>query len=83
MYTVEGDDPKLVHQQLAATMDMVVGEIHAIQRRARVDGDLTRPAWPMIVLRTPKGWTGTQGGGRPAGGGDLAGASGADRRGAQ
>ena len=39
-------------------MDAVVGEIHAIQRRARVDGDLSRPRWPMIVLRTPKGWTG-------------------------
>jgi len=60
-YVVEGDDPKLVHQQLAATMDTVIAEIRAIQRQARVDGDLTpqgRPAWPMIVLRTPKGWTG-------------------------
>ena len=57
-YTVEGDDPKLVHQQLAATMDQVIAEIRAIQRRARDDGDLTRPAWPVIVLRTPKGWTG-------------------------
>jgi xylulose-5-phosphate/fructose-6-phosphate phosphoketolase len=60
-YTVEGDDPKLVHQQLAATMDAVVAEIRSIQRRARQDGDLTsqgRPAWPCIVLRTPKGWTG-------------------------
>jgi xylulose-5-phosphate/fructose-6-phosphate phosphoketolase len=58
VYTVEGDDPKLVHQQLAATMDAAVSEIHAIQRRARVEGDLTRPAWPAIVLKTPKGWTG-------------------------
>ena len=58
VYTVEGDDPKLVHQQLAATMDTVIGEIHAIQRRARLDGDLSRPAWPAIVLKTPKGWTG-------------------------
>ena len=58
VYTVEGDDPKLVHQQLAATMDTAIGEIRAIQRRAREDGDLTRPAWPIIVLRTPKGWTG-------------------------
>ncbi len=57
-YTVEGDDPKLVHQQLAATMDAVLAEIRAIQHRARVDGDLSRPAWPVIVLRTPKGWTG-------------------------
>ena len=58
VYTVEGDDPELVHQQLAATMDAAIGEIRAIQRRARQDGDLTRPAWPAIVLRTPKGWTG-------------------------
>jgi xylulose-5-phosphate/fructose-6-phosphate phosphoketolase len=58
VHLVEGDDPKLVHQQLAATMDTVVGEIQAIQRRAREDGDQSRPAWPMIVLRTPKGWTG-------------------------
>jgi xylulose-5-phosphate/fructose-6-phosphate phosphoketolase len=47
VYTVEGDDPKLVHEQLAATMDAVVSEIQAIQRRARVDGDLTgRPGRP-------------------------------------
>jgi hypothetical protein len=58
VHVVEGDDPELVHQQLAATMDTVIGEIHAIQRRAREDGDLARPAWPAIVLRTPKGWTG-------------------------
>ena len=58
VYTVEGDDPKLVHQQLAATMDTAIGEIRAIWRRARETGDPTRPAWPAIVLRTPKGWTG-------------------------
>src|SRR5216683_889471 len=58
VHTVEGDDPKLVHQQLAATMEAVIGEIRAIQWRARAEGDLTRPAWPAIVLRTPKGWTG-------------------------
>ena len=58
VYTVEGDDPAVVHQQLTATMDTVVSEIRAIQRRARTDGDLSRPAWPMIVLRTPEGWTG-------------------------
>jgi xylulose-5-phosphate/fructose-6-phosphate phosphoketolase len=57
VHTVEGDDPKLVHQQLAATMDTVTGEIRAIQRRAREEGDLSRPAWPAIVLKTPKGWT--------------------------
>jgi xylulose-5-phosphate/fructose-6-phosphate phosphoketolase len=55
---VEGDDPALVHQQLAATLDTVVQEIHAIQKAARDGGATERPAWPMIVLRTPKGWTG-------------------------
>jgi xylulose-5-phosphate/fructose-6-phosphate phosphoketolase len=55
---VEGDDPESVHQQLAATLDTVVQEIHAIQKAAREDGVTERPAWPMIVLRTPKGWTG-------------------------
>jgi xylulose-5-phosphate/fructose-6-phosphate phosphoketolase len=61
VHLVEGDDPKLVHQQLAATMDTVIAEIHAIQRRAREDGDpnpKTRPLWPAIVFKTPKGWTG-------------------------
>jgi xylulose-5-phosphate/fructose-6-phosphate phosphoketolase len=57
-YLVEGDDPHLVHQQLASTMDSVVDEIAAIQHRARVEGATDRPRWPMIVLRTPKGWTG-------------------------
>jgi xylulose-5-phosphate/fructose-6-phosphate phosphoketolase len=58
VHTVEGDDPKLVHQQLAATMDAAIGEIRAIQRRAREEGDHSRPAWPVIVMKTPKGWTG-------------------------
>ena len=58
VYTVEGDDPKLVHEQLAGTLDAIVTEIHDIQRRARVEGDTERPRWPAIVLRTPKGWTG-------------------------
>ncbi|HEY2519615.1 MAG TPA: phosphoketolase family protein [Streptosporangiaceae bacterium] len=58
VYRVTGDDPELVHQQLAATLDTVADEIAAIQRRAREDGDQTRPRWPMIVLKTPKGWTG-------------------------
>ena len=57
-YVVEGDDPAVVHQQMAAVMDTVVEEIHEIQRAAR-DGSVTdRPRWPMIILRTPKGWTG-------------------------
>ena len=58
VHTVEGDDPKLVHQQLAATMDAAITEIREIQERARARGDVTRPAWPAIVLKTPKGWTG-------------------------
>jgi xylulose-5-phosphate/fructose-6-phosphate phosphoketolase len=57
-YLVEGDDPALVHQLLAGTMDRVVAEIQAIQAKARTDGFSERPMWPMIVLRTPKGWTG-------------------------
>jgi xylulose-5-phosphate/fructose-6-phosphate phosphoketolase len=55
---VEGSDPAAMHQLMAATLDEVVGEIAAIQRSAREDGDTDRPRWPMIVLRTPKGWTG-------------------------
>ncbi|MBN3758328.1 phosphoketolase family protein [Paraburkholderia sp. Tr-20389] len=55
---VEGDDPDTLHQQMAATLDQCIDEIHAIQKRAREGGDLQRPRWPMIVLRTPKGWTG-------------------------
>ncbi len=58
VHTVAGDDPALVHQELAATMDVVIGEIRAIWRRARAAGDASRPSWPVIVLRTPKGWTG-------------------------
>jgi xylulose-5-phosphate/fructose-6-phosphate phosphoketolase len=57
-YFVEGDDPADVHQQLAATLDIVTAEIREIQRRAREHGVTDRPRWPMIVLRTPKGWTG-------------------------
>ncbi|HEU0240581.1 MAG TPA: phosphoketolase family protein [Micromonosporaceae bacterium] len=57
-FLVEGDQPAAVHQRLAATLDMVFDEIAAIQDRARHTGDTDRPRWPMIVLRTPKGWTG-------------------------
>jgi xylulose-5-phosphate/fructose-6-phosphate phosphoketolase len=57
-YLVAGDDPVPVHQQLAATLDHVLGEIRSIQQRAREGNDRTRARWPMIVLRTPKGWTG-------------------------
>jgi xylulose-5-phosphate/fructose-6-phosphate phosphoketolase len=55
---VTGSDPAQVHQQLAATLDRVVVEIRAIQQRARAGGPVERPRWPMIVLDTPKGWTG-------------------------
>lgn len=57
-YLVAGDDPATVHQALAATLDRALDEIAAIQRRARSGGPVERPRWPMIVLRTPKGWTG-------------------------
>jgi xylulose-5-phosphate/fructose-6-phosphate phosphoketolase len=57
-YVVEGSEPAAMHRLLAATLDRVVGEIHEIQRRAREEGERERPRWPMIVLRTPKGWTG-------------------------
>ncbi|MBC7514023.1 MAG: phosphoketolase family protein [Herminiimonas sp.] len=60
-YFVEGDDPALVHQALAGTLDAVLARIHAIQQAARAladAGSVQRPRWPMIVLRTPKGWTG-------------------------
>jgi xylulose-5-phosphate/fructose-6-phosphate phosphoketolase len=55
---VEGSDPATMHQLMAATLDEVADEIAAIQRHARSDGALGRPRWPMIVLRSPKGWTG-------------------------
>ena len=55
---VEGDDPETMHQLMAGTLDTVVTEIQSIQRDARANGFKHRPRWPMIVLRTPKGWTG-------------------------
>ncbi len=57
-YFVEGDDPALMHHAMAAALDTIMADIKAIQHRARVNGDLTRPRWPMIVLKSPKGWTG-------------------------
>jgi xylulose-5-phosphate/fructose-6-phosphate phosphoketolase len=57
-YFVEGDDPEKVHQLMAATLDTIVQEIKKIQANARNGGRGKRPLWPMIVLRTPKGWTG-------------------------
>ena len=55
---VEGDDPAVMHERMAAALDEAMDEIAAIQRAARVDGDQRRPRWPMIILRSPKGWTG-------------------------
>ncbi|WP_139556729.1 phosphoketolase family protein [Methylotetracoccus oryzae] len=57
---VEGDDPETMHQLMAATLDTVIAEIKAIQRKARSDGFRERPRWPMIVLRSRKGWTGPE-----------------------
>ena len=57
-YFVEGHDPMTMHRKMAETMDTVIEEIKAIQKHARETGDAERPKWPMIVLRTPKGWTG-------------------------
>ena len=55
---VEGDDPDTMHQLMAGTLDTIVEEIRGIQAAARRGGHTERPRWPMIVLRTPKGWTG-------------------------
>ena len=57
-YFVEGDDPMTMHKLMAETMDTVIEKIKAIQKNARENNDASRPKWPMIVLRTPKGWTG-------------------------
>ncbi len=57
-YIVEGQDPALMHQQMAATLEACVLQIRAIQLAARSSADPSRPLWPMIVLRSPKGWTG-------------------------
>lgn len=57
-YFVEGSDPMTMHKLMAETMDAVIEEIKGIQEHARTTGDTKRPMWPMIVLKTPKGWTG-------------------------
>jgi xylulose-5-phosphate/fructose-6-phosphate phosphoketolase len=57
-YFVEGDDPEHMHQKMAATLEDCVLEIRRLQQEARTSGKPTRPRWPMIVLRSPKGWTG-------------------------
>ena len=58
VWFVEGDDPAEMHQKMAAAMDAIATEIQAIQKDARTNGFHKRPAWPMIILRSPKGWTG-------------------------
>ncbi len=58
VHWVDGHEPDVMHQRMASVLDEVVEEIAAIQRVARDEGDTGRPQWPMIVLRTPKGWTG-------------------------
>jgi len=57
-YFVEGDDPETMHQLMAATLDTAITEIRQMQSKARNNSDATRPRWPMIVLKSPKGWTG-------------------------
>jgi xylulose-5-phosphate/fructose-6-phosphate phosphoketolase len=57
-YFVEGADPERMHRMMAETLDTVIAEIKAIQQEARETGEVVRPEWPMIILRSPKGWTG-------------------------
>jgi xylulose-5-phosphate/fructose-6-phosphate phosphoketolase len=57
-YVVEGDDPELMHPKMAETVEHCVQQIRSIQQEARRSGTPGRPRWPMIILRTPKGWTG-------------------------
>ena len=57
-YFVEGTEPAAMHQKMAATLDRAVGEIRSLQKAARISNTPVRPRWPMIVLRSPKGWTG-------------------------
>ncbi|CAN5356126.1 phosphoketolase family protein [soil metagenome] len=57
-YFVEGDDPETMHQLMAKTMDSVIEDIKRMQENARANNNTSRPRWPMVVLRSPKGWTG-------------------------
>jgi len=57
-YIVEGHEPEPMHQHMAATLDQVIADIRRIQTDARTNGVTTRPRWPIIILITPKGWTG-------------------------
>ena len=57
-YVVEGDDPFTMHEKMASTLDTIIEDIQKIWKNARENNDDKRPMWPMIILRTPKGWTG-------------------------
>jgi xylulose-5-phosphate/fructose-6-phosphate phosphoketolase len=57
-YFLEGDDPPVMHQKMAAVLDQMLDHIASIQNSARKDNNLERPRWPMLIFRTPKGWTG-------------------------
>lgn len=57
-FFVEGDDPNKMHQEMAEVLDTIIEKIKSIQKNARENNDQTRPVWPMLVFRAPKGWTG-------------------------
>jgi xylulose-5-phosphate/fructose-6-phosphate phosphoketolase len=57
-FTLEGHDPAILHQQMAAVLDTMLDRIAAIQKAAREEGKTERPRWPMLIMKTPKGWTG-------------------------
>ncbi|MHC5832913.1 MAG: phosphoketolase family protein, partial [Nostoc sp.] len=57
-YFVEGDEPEKMHELMASTLDKAIADIRQIQSNARDKNDMTRPRWPAIVLKSPKGWTG-------------------------
>jgi xylulose-5-phosphate/fructose-6-phosphate phosphoketolase len=59
-YFVEGEEPEAMHQAMAATLDHILTEIQSVQQEAREKGFSKRPRWPMIILKTPKGWTGPE-----------------------
>lgn len=59
-YFVEGHDPLIMHEAMASVLNKAIEQIHAIQKDARINGNTARPRWPMIVLNSPKGWTGPQ-----------------------
>ena len=79
-YFVEGHEPEAMHRLMAATLDKVIAEIRRIQSDARDQGVTERPRWPMIVLKTPKGWTGPKDRRWLTGRGNLPGAPGAALR---